>query len=1064
MAHPGLRATVESSHSAVVATTVAGVPVLVNESAREMFGPDCESAGETWRALLVSLTSDPAMLKQHLDSIDSNPAQSCTLQLHLKDGRIVQGHEEPQLVRRRMIGRVWRFRDITEQHRAQEELRATKERLELGLLGTQDGIFDWDMRTGRVYATRVGDCSLEDTYRWVHPDDLARMQEATRAHLENDVPYDIEYRTHPPGHSRMRWARARGRVLRDSAGTPYRFVGCFTDITAKKEAVEALERREREYRTVLSQIQEVVFEATVDGMLRYLNPAWTRLLGHDIEECLGVPLLNFVDPEDRERLQLHLQLFDQAVGSPPIECRWITKSGDSRWLELRPGRFGEVAADQRMFGSLADVEMRRAAQEQQERARQTAEQANRAKSEFIAAISHELRTPLNVIAGSSELLLETSLRPDSQHYAEVIHSNARALTRLINDLLDISRIEAGQIDIEAVPFDPVLILEAVCDQFRAAAQSKGLLLDLLLLGRVPDRLIGDPGRLRQITSNLVGNAVKFTRAGRIHVTLKNCGSGVRIAVKDDGEGIPAEAVERIFEKFVQLRTGSAQSRLGVGLGLTISRRLAEAMRGRLYVESEVGKGSCFTVELPLPPAEGEPGIVDPAFAGLRVAVQTPDKSLRNSLKLLLERVGGVFLPCRGPSDLTRLLNDGGCDILLLDFEAAHSKAFQGTLTLAESLRIVTGRVVGAPGAMAGRMALDRPLTLSRLRRFLADTGVRKPNGARNAHRMSAMKMRKRPPRVLVVDDNAESLSISAAIVRHCGCEVDAVTGGNEAVARFQATRYDLILMDVEMPDLDGLEATRQIRAVEQAQGRPRVPIVALTAYALDVQRENCRLAGMDDYQAKPASMEELTSKIEQWIPSQPVLLCIGAIGKWSTAVARALSGATEYQTIFASGESEAVAVLRTRQVSAVLVDGRAGRPDVLREALAQAGDTPQILVSDNPDPNQLLKAVEDEVWVTKLVAAAPMTSALVSAYLENRLRDVAAIKAALDSSDLSTVQRIAHNLKGVAPGLGFPQLGDLGREMEALAKSGMRERILTLNGELEQQLRAIQRSLLLVRT
>jgi PAS domain S-box-containing protein len=1058
--HPSLRMAVESSAEALLGIDPAAAHTLLNAPVITLFALERQAGWQRntrWSDILRGCVADP---DEFLQLAEAASAPGVALQFRLNDGRYVEASEGPYIVRRRVVGRIWRFRDITAQHETHEQLRVAKERLELGLLGTTDGIFDWDLNTGTIYATRVGTCSLEETYKWVHPDDLARMQEATRAHLEDGQPYDVEYRTQPPGKP-MSWARARGQALRDQYGRPYRFVGCYTDITARRQAVEALERREREYRTVLSQIQEVVFETDLDGTLRYLNPAWHDLLGYEVESCLGRPIVEFVCPADQENLQRHLRSDDLT----PHECRWMERNGKTRWLELRRGRIGEPGQDPRTFGTLVDVEGRRAMRDEMERARLEAEQASSAKSEFLATVSHELRTPLNVIVGSNDLLLESPLTTEGRQYGEMVRSNARILSRLINDLLDISRIEAGQIETEAVPFDPLEVLDTVCEQFRVEAQAKGLTLDLFVLGQLSPRLVGDPHRLRQIIGNLVGNAVKFTSSGSIGVVAEPSADGLRIVVRDSGIGIAAEALGRIFEKFVQLANGTVKAKAGVGLGLPISRSLAERMGGRLFVESEPGVGSSFVLELPLRPAPHSTGAAVPVA---RLAFQTKDPLLRRSVEYLLAEIGVSVVVCRGPRDVEKLQSRGGCSALLLDESDVASKAFRESAAASSGVGLPVAVVTRAPRRSAPQSykALDRPLTRSRLVEFLHDIGVETGTGDQRALNVSRMRAWRIPPLVLLVDDNADSLNVSSAIVRRCGCSVETATSGAEAIAKASASRYDLILMDVEMPDIGGLEATLRIRAEEQKQQRTRVPIVALTAHAAAGHQEACRLAGMDDHLAKPATIEAVTTKISAWISAQPLVVCAGGDQAWIRRVREVLGGVPEYRTAFAGNAGEAAGMVAMSRVSAVVADHAFASSAELRKSCEAARNTPLLAWREGASAEGLLADLEASIWAQQPAEPTPPAYSLppeildmIPRYLENRRRDVDAIDAAVAKADAHTIQQIAHNLKGSGSGYGFPGLSALGREIESLAKEGACDRIAPLNRELDRQLRRLQDSL-----
>jgi two-component system, sensor histidine kinase and response regulator len=1041
---------VDSSREAIVAIDLAGRPVLINRVARQWFSIP-EIGGPWWPALRQFATDKAAFDRALTDGL----SEQGSLEFRLPSGLVLEAYQHDQVLRRRKLGCILRFHDVTDYHRAMRDLTTAKERLELGLVGTNDGIFDWDLRTNEVYASRVpGTPSADETEKWVHPEDRIMRDAAIRAHFERNEPYDVEFRTQVPGGT-LKWFRARGTALRDADGRPYRFVGCFTDITAKREAVEALRRREREHRTVLAQIHEVVFELDSEGRLCYLNPAWTHLLGHDTQSCLRRPLLDFVDPEDRPQVQQQLRA---GISSPqPLECRWIMAGGECRWLELRPGRVGDPERAPLIFGTLVDIEARRAVRAESDRARRVAEEASRTKTEFLASVSHELRTPLNVIAGAGELLQDMPLGPDARHFSEVIRSNSRMLSRLIDDLLDVSRIEAGQIDTKAQPFDPVQVLELVCEQFRGDAQSKGLCLDLTLVEAIPELLLGDADRLRQIVANLVGNAIKFTVQGRIEIRVRNrMPSGIEIFVTDTGIGMPREALERIFDKFVQLDTGGSGIRSGVGLGLAISRRLTEHMGGLLTVESTEGKGTTFCVSLPMASMEGAGLTRFPGLVGLRLAIFTADSALYDTLSLLLHRAGATALRCDGMEPLRACLNEGSCDAVLVDSDILSVPLLPEVLRLARSRDIPIAECTTGgrdPGHQLWK-TLDRPLTRSRIGQFVAMAADRRHgNGAQNATvgRASSMRVLKNSPRILLVDDLSDSLEVNRALLRRSGYRVDSASAGLEAVAKTARNRYDLIFMDIEMPDFDGMEATRRIRLDAATAGRPHVPIIALTAHAAEGHRERCRESGMDDHLAKPVSAEELRAKIEQWVPPTPLVLCVFPGDPPPLSL-------TGFRKVIVPHAIQAVATLRELHVAAVLVAPEFAASTKL-QAEANASNIP-IITWNGKEPD-----IDEVIWTVRPTDSAPRSTippeiaALVPRYLDNRLRDVDAIHRALESGDFPAVQRIAHNLKGSGSGYGYSQLSALGRELERMAKTGERQRILELSAVLEQQVRQLRGAL-----
>lgn len=575
----------------------------------------------------------------------------------------------------------------------------------------------------------------------------------------------------------------------------------------------------------------------------------------------------------------------------------LTAANARAYQALQQGKDLLAEANRRL---VEEVGERRRAEEDLQRAKRVAEEATEAKSEFLAHMSHEIRTPMNGVIGMADLLLGTDLAPEQRQYAEILRASAESLLSLLNDILDFSKIEAHKLELEALAFDPRDLLEEAVELLAARAHEKGLELVCLVEPEVPARLKGDPGRLRQIVTNLLGNAVKFTARGSVTLRVRLLGADergatLRFAVTDTGVGVPPERLSQLFQPFAQLDHSIARRFGGTGLGLAISRQLAERMGGRIGAESEPGRGATFwfTAEFGTPAGEGaEP---EPDLAGLRVLVVDDHPASRELVTALLSswgcrtteasdgrdamarlgeaaREGDPFrmalidrhMPEMGGEELGRriradhalqqtrliLLSPLGsaanpAHIETLGFSAVVSKPFRRSV-LRDRLALVEGRRrprEGAPACPAPRPA--------------GDTG-------------------RRAFRLLLAEDNPTNRLVAQSILERLGYGVDTASDGAEALEALRARRYDLVFMDCQMPGVDGYEATRRIRDGSGGVLDPAVPVVAMTAYAMRGDREKCLAAGMNDYLPKPVAPKAVAEVLARWLPAPAADVRAGA--------------------------------------------------------------------------------------------------------------------------------------------------------------------------------------------
>ncbi len=517
-------------------------------------------------------------------------------------------------------------------------------------------------------------------------------------------------------------------------------------------------------------------------------------------------------------------------------------------------------------------------------ARDRALEASRVKSDFLASMSHEIRTPLNAIIGMAELLSETDLDEDQRRYVEVFARAGEALLSLVNDILDLSKIEAGQLELESIDFDLRELAEQALEIHALKTDEKGLELACDIAAEVPERVRGDPARLRQIILNLIGNAIKFTEEGEIVLRIRRDPQGERpedllISVSDTGIGIPPDKLESIFASFTQVDSSTTRKYGGTGLGLTISKKLAEKMGGRIWVESEPGRGSTFSFTVRLRPAEspaGEEAVAVEQLEGKRVLVVDDNGTNRLIVRRALEARGmRVEEAADGESAIEafRAARAEGrpYDALLLDCRMPGMDGF----TVAETLRREGGDVATMMMLTSSNLSthlkraqaiglgayLVKPVKQQDLLRGVAGLiGERQreaPGGAAPEERPEAA----RGKRILLVEDTADNRLLIRAYLKRTPHQLDEAENGEVAVRKFRENDYDLVLMDVQMPVMDGYAATRAIRAWEREQGRGPTPIVALTAHAIKEHTERSLEAGCTAHLTKPIKKATLLAKI-----------------------------------------------------------------------------------------------------------------------------------------------------------------------------------------------------------
>lgn len=489
-----------------------------------------------------------------------------------------------------------------------------------------------------------------------------------------------------------------------------------------------------------------------------------------------------------------------------------------------------------------------------EEARQRALDMAQARAAFLANMSHEIRTPLNGMLGMIALALDSPLAGEQRQQLSIAHDSGKVLVELLNDILDLSKFDAGQLELERIPFDMGAMVE---DTANLLSQNAAQCVELtcLIAGDFPSSVLGDPTRVRQVVSNLLSNALKFTRFGRVDVRLVRIVGGVRLEVRDTGIGIPEDAQARIFQPFTQAGVGITRQYGGTGLGLALTRNLCKAMQGHLHIQSEPGFGSRFSAELPL--TTHTEAIAPAALQGKVVALSDAGSGLSELLQALLPGWGLDYQRHDSGAAI-----DNSIDLLITD-DLEH--LFQLRPALKAPILLVTAYGNFLSSEQSAQLAplhqLARPLS----RNALYQTLRRTLQGHAPEHPLATplLTANEGRARILLVEDNPVNQLVAKGMLAKLGCQVQLATQGAEALEWLEREDFDMVLMDCNMPVMDGYEASRRIR---QSGRWPELPIVALTANAMPEERERCRAAGMNDYLAKPFRREELLALIDHWVP------------------------------------------------------------------------------------------------------------------------------------------------------------------------------------------------------
>ena len=917
-----------------------------------------------------------------------------------------------------IVGTQVMFWDVTARHEAEEALDYERELLHALLDNVPDSIYfkDRESRFVRVSSSLVRKFGLTDQQEVIGKSDADFFSEEHARQAKNDEQRVISTGLPLLGTTEREtwfdapdtWCITTKLPLRDKDGKTIGTFGISTDVTDRKRAEDALARERDMLRTLMDHLPDLIFVKDTEGRFVTANTAIVRVLGaKSLQDVIGKTDADFA-PAD---LADHYAQDDQRVirsGEPLIDSEESVVGPDGKKVCLLTTKVPLHDAGGKVTGLVGigrNITKRKLAEEALRKTKEAADSANRAKSDFLANMSHEIRTPMNAIIGMTELLLDTNLDASQREYIRMVHESGESLLSLINDILDFSKVEAGKLELDCLAFNLPETLGDAMKSLAIRAHRKHLELAFHISPDLPNVLVGDPARLRQIVVNLVGNAIKFTESGEVFLDVQyesqtSTELVLRFAVSDTGIGIPQHKLRSVFGVFEQADSSTTRNFGGTGLGLAICKSLVEMMRGRIWVESTLGTGSTFFFTATFEQTdEPMPEVTRPdieRIRGMRVLVVDDNATNRRVLEEMLRVRGMEPVAVSCAKDAIEVLRESrgsgnGFPLVLTDINMPEVDGF----TLSEWIKqdeSLRGAVIMAltSGDRTGDRQrceklgiaahLMKPVKQSELfdaivMAFHATTTDRTkpfPSGIEVKSEIPSL-------RILLAEDAVPNQLLAVGLLKKWEHTVVVANDGQEAIERLKSEPFDLVLMDVQMPRVDGLQATQVIRKLEREdklplQSRSPIPIIAMTAHAMKGDEERCLSSGMDGYVSKPVRVSHLYDQIAAFFA--PAEECASESAKRTPA-------------------------------------SEAGRPG--------AGE------SDAPW-NQTA-ALESVRWDADLLVV------VAKAFLREHLEQQQRLQAAIEEGDAPTVKRMAHLIRGVMSTFGAEKAITLAEQLETMGRT-----------------------------
>ncbi|KAA3599311.1 MAG: response regulator [Calditrichaeota bacterium] len=709
-------------------------------------------------------------------------------------------------------------------------------------------------------------------------------------------------------------------------------------IKAKRQAELALRQSEKKFRSLFENMQDIFFRTTLEGEILEITPSVEKYFSFTREQLIGKHTSELFDAKSRKEF---VRVLTQKGSLTDYELEFTSKYGETIFSSVNAHFFYDNHRKPiGIEGSIRDINDRKHFEQELEIAKNSAESANLAKSEFLANMSHEIRTPLNAIIGMTELTLDTKLETEQRDFLKIVQASSESLLTLINDILDFSKIEAGEMEIENIDFDLQEITESVMDILNVRAFTKKLDFNFDIDQRITKNLVGDPGRLRQVLVNLLGNAIKFTNEGE--VTLKVISESqndkknkIHFIVSDTGIGISDANLEKIFSKFSQADSSTTRRFGGTGLGLSISKSLVDLMDGKMWVESEFGKGSKFHFEIEYSISENatssQTHLPNHDFVGIQVLVVDDNTTNRIILNKTLSTWGMKVQESDNGKEAIELIQKNDFQLLILDHQMPEMDGLEVIHRIQDEIKNKNLKVIVLSSwgkfnfelmsKLNIAFSIVKPVKQSKLHNILQNVLIA-PKVEKNE--ISETKLKFTPSRksknILLVEDNLDNQALAKKILEKNGFNVEVAANGLEAVEICKNKIFDLILMDIQMPVMDGFEATKQIREIEKEENRERSPIIAFTAHAMSGYKEKCLENDMDDYLTKPIRKKLLLEMITHNIDSRKIILVAEDSKDNRLLIQKYIGESEDVKLLFAENGKECLDIFQKRNVDLILMD------------------------------------------------------------------------------------------------------------------------------------------------